>query len=59
MSEDQLKGYFAFDDKDLLANKNGKFSERQNKKRKDVDQFADSFVLWSLLWCWASLRFAP
>ena len=49
MKQDQLKGYFAFDEGDLFANRSGKFSEKQNKKRKSVDQFADRFVLWSFL----------
>lgn len=42
---DQLKGYFAFDDGDLNSNRNGKLSERQNKRFKEVDQFANRFVL--------------
>lgn len=49
MKEDQLKGYFAFDDKDLLANRHLKLSEKQSRKRKDVDQFAERFVLWSFI----------
>jgi hypothetical protein len=49
MKADQLKGYFAFDDKDLLANRNLKLSEKQTRKRKDVDQFAERFVLWLFL----------
>ncbi len=49
MKEDQLKGYFSYDEKDLFANRGGKLSEKQSKKRKDVDQFAERFVLWSFL----------
>jgi hypothetical protein len=49
MSEEQLKGYFAFDDRDLLANQSGKLSEKQTSRRKNVDQFADRFVLITFL----------
>ena len=49
MKSDQLKGYFAFDEKDLLSNRNLKLSERQARKRKDVDQFAERFVLGAFL----------
>jgi len=46
---EQIKGYFAFDESDLMANKLGKLSEKQSKRIKDVDQFADRFVLWLFL----------
>ncbi|MBL8100897.1 MAG: hypothetical protein JNM02_00050 [Anaerolineales bacterium] len=45
MNENQLKGYFAFDDSDLNANRNGRLSEKQVKRFKEVDQFAHRFVL--------------
>jgi len=45
MSKEQIKGYFAFDDSDLISNRLGKLSEKQSKKIKEVDQFADRFVL--------------
>lgn len=45
MSENQLKGYFAFDDGDLIANKSGKLSARQQKKLTSNDQFAERFIL--------------
>ncbi len=35
MEEEQLQGYFAFDDKDLSANLKGKLSEKQFKKRTE------------------------
>jgi hypothetical protein len=49
MKADQLKGYFVFDEMDLMANRNLKLSEKQTRKRKDVDQFAERFVLWLFL----------
>lgn len=45
MKEDQIKGYFAFEEKDLLANRSGKLSEKQDKRINNVDQFARRFVL--------------
>jgi len=45
MSAEQIKGYFAFDESDLIANGLGKLSEKQSKKIKEVDQFANRFVL--------------
>ena len=44
-NENQLKGYFAFTDSDLSANRNGKLSEKQIKRIVEVDQFANRFVL--------------
>ena len=38
MSEDQLKGYFAFDDRDLLANRAGKPSEKQTLSVEEVSK---------------------
>jgi hypothetical protein len=49
MKTEQLMGYFAFDEKDLVANRSGRLSEKQGKKRGDVDQFAERFVLWSFI----------
>lgn len=45
MSENQLKGYFAFDDSDLIANKAGQLSPKQNKKIVSNDQFANRVIL--------------
>ncbi len=45
MKEDQIKGYFAFTDNDLTANRMGKLSDKQNKKLKENDDFAQKFVL--------------
>jgi len=44
MKDDQIKGYFAFDDNDLLANRNGMLSEKQSKRMKAADRFADRFI---------------
>lgn len=44
MKDDQIKGYFAFDEKDLLANRNGLLSEKQSKRIRAADQFADRFI---------------
>lgn len=45
MKDDQIKGYFAFDESDLLANRSGRLSAKQRKQIKEVDQFAERFVL--------------
>lgn len=44
-----FKGYFAFDDKGPFVNRGAKLSERQARKRKVVDPFADRFVFASFL----------
>lgn len=51
MSEQQLQGYFAFDDSDLIANKAGRLSAKQNKKLTSNDQFANRFLLGLFLVC--------
>lgn len=59
MSENQLQGYFAFDDSDLIANKMGRLSPKQNKKLTSNDQFAQRFILGLVLFCIAlALYFA-
>jgi len=44
-TEEQIRGYFSFDEADLLANRNGRFSEKQIKKLKNVDQWTNRFLL--------------
>jgi len=51
MSEKQLQGYFAFDDSDLIANKFGRLSPKQEKKLTSNDQFAQRFILGLTLFC--------
>ncbi len=57
MSEKQLQGYFAFDDSDLLANKFGRLSPKQQKKLTSNDQFAQRFILGLTLVCIALALF--
>jgi len=45
IQDDQIKTYFAFDDTDLLANRDGKLSEKQSKRIKEADRFAERFIL--------------
>lgn len=45
MQEEQIKGYFAFEENDLIANREGRLSEKQTKRIKDADRFADQFLL--------------
>jgi hypothetical protein len=44
MKDDQIKAYFAFDEADLLANRNGQLSEKQGKRVKEADRFAERFI---------------
>jgi len=44
-AEEQIRGYFSFDEADLFANRNGRFSTKQNKKLKDLDQWTNRFLL--------------
>lgn len=57
MSEKQLQGYFAFDDSDLIANKFGRLSPKQQKKLTSNDQFAQRFILGLTLVCIALALF--
>ena len=57
MSENQLKGYFAFDDSDLTANKSGRLSPKQQKKLTANDQFANRVILGFFLVCLAFTLF--
>ena len=45
MKDDQIKGYFAFEDSDLLANRTGRLSEKQSSRIKKADQFAERFIV--------------
>jgi len=44
-AEEQIRGYFSFDNADLFANREGKFSERQKEKLRKVDQWTNRFLL--------------
>lgn len=44
MQDDQIKAYFAFDDADLLANRNGQFSDKQSKRVREADRFAERLL---------------
>jgi len=45
MSEEQLKGYFVFDDEDLVANRAGRLSPKQEKKLRALDRSANQIIL--------------
>ena len=51
MSENQLKGYFAFDDSDLIANKSGSLSPKQNKKLTANDGLTQRILTGFVLVC--------
>ncbi|MBL8089206.1 MAG: hypothetical protein JNJ43_02685 [Anaerolineales bacterium] len=57
MSENQIKGYFAFDDSDLIANRAGRLSPKQEKKIISNDQFANRVILGFFLVCLAFTLF--
>lgn len=57
MSEKQIQGYLAFDDADLIANKAGRLSTKQQKKLTANDQFAQRLLLGFVLVCGASALF--
>jgi hypothetical protein len=44
MHDDQIRACFAFDDADLLANRNGQLSEKQSKRVREADRFAERFI---------------
>ena len=44
MKDDQVSDYFAFDEADLLANRNGQLSEKQSKRVKEADRSAERFI---------------
>jgi len=44
-TEEQIRGYFSFDEGDLFANRNGRFSNKQKKKLAEVDQWTNRFLL--------------
>jgi hypothetical protein len=44
MKDDQIKALLGFEESDLLANREGRFSEEQNKRIREVDRFALRFV---------------
>ena len=45
MNEEQIQGYLAFEEDDLIANRAGRLSEKQSKRIKEADRFADRFLL--------------
>jgi hypothetical protein len=57
MSENQIMGYFAFDDSDLIANRAGRLSPKQEKKIIANDQFANRVILGFFLVCLAFTLF--
>lgn len=57
MSENQIKAYFAFDDSDLIANKLGRLSPKQQKKITGNDQFANRLLLGFVIVCCALALF--
>jgi hypothetical protein len=57
MSENQLKGYFAFDDSDLIANKAGRLSPKQTKKLTANDQFTQRILFGFVIVCVALALF--
>ena len=44
-AEEQIRGYFSFDEADLFANRNGRFSKKQKEKFGKVDQWTNRFLL--------------
>jgi len=44
-AEEQIRGYFSFDEADLFANRNGRFSDKQKKKLAEVSQWTNRFLL--------------
>jgi hypothetical protein len=44
MKDDQIKDYFVFDEADLFANRNGQLSEKQSKRVKEADRFAERVI---------------
>ena len=44
-AEEIIRGYFGFDEADVFANRNGKFSTKQKKKLREVDQWTNRFIL--------------
>jgi hypothetical protein len=45
MNEEQIQGYLAFEEDDLIANRAGRLSEKQSRRVKDADRFADRLLL--------------
>ena len=45
MNTEQIKGYFAFDDEDLVANRVGRLSPGQEKKLTTIDRSAKQTIL--------------
>ena len=44
-AEEQIRGYFSFDEADLFANRNGRFSKKQKKKFEEIDKSTNRFLL--------------
>ena len=44
-AEEQIRGYLSFDDRDLFANRNGRFSEKQSKKFAELDRSTSRLLL--------------
>ena len=43
-AEEQIRGYFSFDEADLFANRSGRFSRKQKKKLEELDQWSNRFI---------------
>jgi len=44
-AEEQIRGYFSFDEADLFANRNGQFSQKQKKKFEGIQKSTTRFIL--------------
>ncbi len=43
--EEQIRSLLAFDDNDLFANRNGRFSRKQKEKFEELDDWSSKFLL--------------
>ena len=43
-TKEEIRGHLSFDEADLFANRNGRFSKKQKKKLEDVDQWTNRFL---------------
>ena len=59
MDDQDIKDYFIFDDADLDANRNGKLSEKQQKKLKQQDKNAKKFNIPAAIFFFAIASILP
>lgn len=45
MKDAQIQGYFAFEENDLIANRDGKLSEKQSKRIREADRSVERLLL--------------